>query len=147
VENDVGKDYPKGPYGGNDETFRDLVGRTITERLTDEGREFYELESTAKQGEKEHAVNPLANRFEFKTGEVLCDVKDTKIRKEDSREEVLQNLINQPNEIILFKELLKKQASEKEAEQPLRDAICDLRKKLKPFEIGIDGRRGFGYGR
>jgi len=144
VENDIGEEYFKGPSGGDDENFRDLVGRTFTARLSDEGRKFYKPEPTAKQEEQKHAENHLAKRFKFKTGEIRCDGVDTGIRKEDSRE-VLQNLINRPDEFIPFKELLSKQESEKEAKQPLRDAISDLKKKLKPFGIKIENRRGIAY--
>jgi len=41
VENDVGREYPQGPYGGNDENWRHVTGEAFTVRLTEKGRGFY----------------------------------------------------------------------------------------------------------
>lgn len=114
-------------------------------KLTPKGRATYKPSPKTEKMEQEGQRKPsLAERFEFKTGEILCDHKDTGIRKQDSRD-VLSELIERSCEFVPFTDLLGTQKSKKQAEQPLKDAITHLRKKLKPFKIEIKNRHGEAY--
>ena len=122
---------------------------TLKCRLTAKGQGLYnklpKREPATLNRSDNNRLTVFDKTFEFGTGETLCGGKDTGIRKDDSRT-VLRALCEKPGHVVLFKSLLPEtQDSDKEAQQPLKDAIYDLRKKLKPFGLSVENIRGKGY--
>jgi DNA-binding winged helix-turn-helix (wHTH) protein len=118
-------------------------------KLTEKGRDLHgklpEQEPAAPDAQQKNQYTVFGKTIEFRAGEILCNDKDTGVTKEDSRT-VLRKLCEKPDQVVAFKELLpEKQEKEKEAEQPLKDAVTHLRKKLVPFGLRIQNRRGHGY--
>ncbi len=81
--------------------------------------------------------------IEIKDWGVLINGEETQIT--GKTKDVFEKLNNNKGEYLSFKELDEYQETESHAEQPLKDAIKIIKKEIKPFELKVKNKRGFGY--
>jgi hypothetical protein len=84
-------------------------------------------------------------RFKVASHDVFIDNVAAGITSENGRA-VLGTLVAQWGQVVRFTELLPgQQKNVSSAEQPLRDAIAEIKKSLKAFGFKISNARGTGY--
>jgi hypothetical protein len=97
------------------------------------------------EGEEEIVIRSktMAQRFEFKAGQVLFDNKDIGIKTGEAQN-ILKTLVGKFGEVVEF-EKLNYNSKSCEASVELRGNIKHLRQQLEKTLVQIDNKRGIGY--